>query len=667
MAIYTPTSVLRTIARLSSDFWVGSFRGKALLLGGGAVVFALADIGMQVALNKWNRFFYDGIEGKKLDQIQHAALMFLGLVVLSLVVSNGASYCRQFLMLYWRQSMTAKLMGDWMAGQAFYRMGLMQGADFAVEHRLAEDVRLTVEPIVDLVYGFFSSLVTLVTFAGILWTVGGALDFGGWHIPGFMVFAAVIYAGVVSAFMLLIGRSYAERIRQKSEAEAQFRYELTRVRENAESIALIRGEASETASLNASLGEVVARWNGYIVGWLNLSWVTLAHGLAAPVVPMLLMMPKYLAGQVTLGVVMQTAAAFGTVQGALNWLSSNYSRLAEWYASASRIGELSAFIAVSAASEDDPNRIRLGTSADDHLHFDRVSVRIHNGRTLITDANFAIAPGEMVLVMGPSGTGKSTLLRAVAGLWPWGTGEIRLPRDARVMFQPQRPYLPIGTLRAAVSYPDPPGTFSNEAILEALRLVNLDELAPRIDQSAAWDKLLSGGEQQRLAFARLLLQKPTIAILDEATSALDEANEEQMMELFRHHLVDTAVISVAHRPRMADFHDRQITMRKARRRDAEALGATPVDLGTRTTVWSRMRRALAGMRKPRAGGSDAATAAGGVSQGSAPPSAEGRPPPAPVTASLSNIVDAATPQAIDSAVLLQGKGSVPPRSPRGAG
>jgi len=336
-------------------------------------------------------------------------------------------------------------------------------------------------------------------------------------------------------------------VEQKAAAEADFRYALTRTRENAETIALIGGDDDEQAKLDHSFDALAGRWVNVIGRQTRMIFLAGSNNVLAPVIPLLLGAPKYLAGEISLGDLMQAAAAFTQVQNALNWLSDNSLRLADWFASARRVAALdSAFAQLDRLAEGpEGHAIDLGFSEDGALHLRGLSIAQHDGKVMLADAEVRIRPGEKVLVKGDSGTGKSTLIRAMAGLWPWGSGQILRPRHARIAFMPQRPYIPLGTLRHALDYPHDATPIEPGRTEEMLRACGLDHFIARLDEEENWSGILSGGEQQRLAFARVLLKRPDIIIMDEPTSALDELSQTRMMELLREEVPDSMVLHVA--------------------------------------------------------------------------------------------------------------------------
>lgn len=569
-------------------------RLRSVLLVVVVIALLLIEVGVNFAANLWNRAFFDALEKRAGDEVGTLALLFLLLVAVSAVVSAAAIWFRLNLQVLWRKLVTERMTSSWLGRGAFYRMTVMSGSAEFPEQRIAEDVRLAVEPIVDLASGLTTSVLNLIMFSGVLWVAGGSAVVLGVTVPGAMFFAAVAYAVTVSAAMVLVGGKLARRISARSQSEASYRYALTRVRENAEAIALLRAGDAESRLLVGEFDGVVRRWLDYSRTWSGMTFVISANSLAAAIVPVLLMAPKYLAGEVSLGAVTQVAAAFGTVQAAAGWFTSNFAALSQWYASATRVMEL----ADSIASADDQgvmhSRINIVESPDENVRLDWVAVDLHSGERLIAEANVVIAPGDTTLIEGASGTGKSTLLRAMAGIWPWGSGEVAIPKGRKIMFLPQRPYLPHDTLAGTLAYPGAADAYSKEELTTVLIETGLEDLVVKLDDSepGMWDRQLSGGEQQRLSFARLLLHKPDIAFLDEATSALDEASQVKLMELFLTRLFGTTLVSVAHRPSLSRYHAKRIFLRQ---------DATQVTIAERNaahdTSWQALRQTLQRLRQ----------------------------------------------------------------------
>ena len=547
--------------RLSLGFWSGKTRARAWLLTSAVLFFLLANLGAALAVNRWNKYFFDALEQKNTEAVFLGLGLILALALISAAFAVGLLHARMRLQLRWRQWLARTLISRWLADRHFYQLTIVDTEADNPEARIAEDGRIAIELLVDFSLGVLNALLAAISFIGILWFVGGSLTVAGYSIPGYMVFACIIYSSVTTLGMFLLGRRLVRRVEDKAAGEAQLRYELTRVKDNAENIALVGGDDDERQRLDVTFSDLVQRWLGVIVWQGRMMWLNGANLVLAPVVPLLLGAPKYLSGEMTLGSLMQAATAFMQVQLALNWLADNALRLADWFASSHRVTQLSDAIdrlQASLGPVGQGETITLGESPDDRVYLRDLNIALHDGKLMIDGAEAIVSPGEKILVKGDSGTGKSTLIRAMAGLWPWGSGEILRPAGADIAFMPQRPYFPLGTLRAALLYPHPEQKVPDENIRDILMRCGLEHLISRIDETDQWSALLSGGEQQRLAFARVLIHPPDILIMDEPTSSLDELSQFRMMEYMRDLLPDTMVIHAGHRPGIERFHDREI-------------------------------------------------------------------------------------------------------------
>jgi putative ATP-binding cassette transporter len=553
--------LLRHFFRLSTGYWRGATRREATLFALGLLACLLLVVGTSIVVNRWNKLFFDALQARDTGRLITSIFLIAGLVLVSAILNTVLLQVRMRFQLRWRQWLTRTLVTRWMGARRFYQLSILGLVDNP-EARIAEDGRLSIELFVDFIGGVLNSALTAISFVGVLWFIGGSLEVGGVSIPGYLVIAVVLYSALSSFGMFLLGKPLVEQVELKAGAEADFRYELTRTRENAETIALIGGDDDERERLDKTFGELAGRWIGVIGRQARMMFLTSGNNVLAPVIPLLLGAPKFLSGEMTLGDLMQAAAAFTQVQTALNWLADNSLRLADWFASARRVAALDqAFVRLDhLADGTQGSNIDLGFSDDDSLHICGVTVAQHDGTLMLADAEAHIGPGEKVLVKGDSGTGKSTLIRAMAGLWPWGKGQILRPRNAQIAFMPQRPYFPLGTLREAINYPAEGHQPDDAQIKEMLEICGLGHFADRIDEEQSWGSLLSGGEQQRLAFARVALKAPDIIIMDEPTSALDELSQAQMMELLRDRLPKSMVIHVAHRPGLERYHDREIQL-----------------------------------------------------------------------------------------------------------
>jgi putative ATP-binding cassette transporter len=548
-------------------------------------------------MNVWSRDIFNALERKDGPAVSTQALIFVPLMITIVALAIVAVYGRMTIQRKWRAWVTDHLVGKWLANGRYYQLDLVTGDHQNPEGRIGEDARIATDAPVDFVVGIVSAAVTAVTFVAVLWIVGGDLTLGTPEepivIPGFLVIAAVIYALITSTAVMLVASRFVAVSERVNQSEAEFRYALTRVRENGESIALLGGEREERAGLRQGLAAVILQWRNLCHQHMRYTLVSNTHMLVAPVITLVLCAPKYVAGTMTLGEVMQAAAAFVQVQSAFNWLLDNYPRLAGWAASARRVGSLLASIDhLEAAGLPGASRaITRIEHEDPAFRLQNLSVELDDGTVVVKDADVIIQPGERVLLVGESGTGKTTLTRAIAGLWPWGQGNIAIPHGAKMVLMPQRPYIPLGPLRRAATYPLSPADAPDGTVRELMDTVGLGYLIEHLDEEAPWNRTLSGGECQRLAFVRLMLHQPDIVVMDEATSALDPSSQERLMTLLGERLPHTAVVSIAHRPELEAFHHRKLVFERrpggSRLVGDSVLLPPPTGLFRRIAAWLR--------------------------------------------------------------------------------
>ena len=451
-------------------------------------------------------------------------------------------------------------------------MQLLGDAADNPDQRIAEDVKQFIDGgpssigILSIGLGLLNSIVTLASFVVILWTLSATAPlhlFGSvWAIPGYLVWAALLYAVLGTVLTHLVGWPLVSLNFQQQQYEADFRFNLVRVRENSEQIALLEGERAEEARLLDRFGRVVANWRLIMTRTKQLTFLTASYSQASVVFPFIVGSPAYFAGAVQLGGLMQTASAFGSVQTALSFFINVYRGLAEWRAVIERLDGFDRSVAAARALAVTPPVIAVAPGEAAAVTFKDLAVRLPNGVPLVNASDISIGLGDRVLVSGPSGSGKSTLFRALAGIWPFGSGTIMVPKNAKVMMLPQRPYFPIAPLAAAVAYPAEPGTFDNARVAELIAAVGLPALASRIDEEAHWNRMLSLGEQQRLGIARAILHAPDYLFLDEATASLDEPAEAALYKLLEQRLGAATIVSIGHRSTLAAFHRRRLAFNR---------------------------------------------------------------------------------------------------------
>jgi putative ATP-binding cassette transporter len=567
-------SQMAKVWRLSTPYFQSEDKWKARAMLAAIVALNLAGVYLLVLYNDWYRLFYDALENKNqpVFWVQLGRFTYIAFAMIILAVYKF--YLTQLLEIRWRAWMTGHYLERWLANRAYYHLELARFAEPAAgaitappdnpDQRIQEDLNLFTTYTISLSMGLLNAVVTLVSFVGILWGLSGefAFHFNGseYVIPGFMVWMAVLYCAAGSVITHYIGRPQIALNFQQQRYEADFRHHMVRVREYSESIALDKGEAVERKQLDLRFSSVLANYLALLKAQKRLIWFNSFFGQAAVVFPFIVAAPRFFSGAIQLGTLMQISSAFGRVQDSLSWFVDNYSSLAAWRATADRLTSFEDNIRAREAGQAASGAAHTGS--DSSLETSGLQLALPGGAVLLDGLNLKADPGDSVLVKGPSGSGKSTLFRAFAGIWPFARGQVALPANS--MFIPQKPYFPEGPLRDALAYPQPATDYTDVALQQALTDALLPQLANRLDESNAWGQKLSGGEQQRLAVARVLLKKPRWIFADEATSALDEEAEGQIYQklLAQTRQAGGALVSIAHRPAVAKFHETRWELEK---------------------------------------------------------------------------------------------------------
>jgi putative ATP-binding cassette transporter len=577
---------LRDAWRLARPYFTRSGeRRSAWALLAAVIAMRLVLVGMEVVLSFWNNAFFTSLQEKDWNSFINLLLFwkvteggwilpgFCGVAVVYIVIAVYRIYLTQWLQIRWRRWMTRHFLDEWLADRAYYRISLIAPSDersaLGIENpdqRIAEDLRAFigdgvagVRGILFLGIDLLSNVVSLVSFIAILWSLSGPLTVLGFTIQGYMVWVALIYAIAGTVATHYVGRPLVLLNFRKQRVEADFRFSLVRLRENTEGVALSRGEEEEKRGLLVRFEALAVNWWELMQRYKLLTALTAGYGQVASVFPIVVAAPRYFAGLVPLGALTQTAGAFGQVQGAMSWFVDSYADIASWRATVERLATF--YRAIEAARGAAGEGVHLTSGTGPGYSLQHATLALPDGAALLQDADLTLRPGESVVISGRSGSGKSTLFRALAGIWPFGRGEVRRPAGG-TLFLPQRPYIPLGTLRHVVSYPAPADAYTEASVREVLDAVGLGALAGRLDEEASWGQQLSGGEQQRLALARALLARPDWLFLDEATASLDPEGEVSLYRLLRERLPATTIISIAHRPAVGEFHDRRLVFQR---------------------------------------------------------------------------------------------------------
>ena len=558
-------STLAIVWRIAAPYFRSEDRLAGRVLLAAVIGIELSLVLINVLLNQWNNRFYNTLQEKNWDGFVREIGIFCLLAAFYIALSVYQLYLNQWLQIRWRRWMTTTYLGEWLHNANYYRMQLKGDAADNPDQRISDDVKLFVDQTLNIGVGLLSAVVTLASFVVILWglSADSPLHISGheFAIPGYLVWGALLYAIFGTALTQWIGSPLVNLNFQQQRYEADFRFNLVRVRENSEQIALLQGESAERERLSERFRRVIDNWYAIMQRTKRLTAFTASYSQAAVVFPYVLVAPAFFADKIQLGGMMQTASAFSSVQQSLSFFVSTYRTLAEWRAVIARLDGFEMSIASAAALATSADSIDVVSSTGgDKIDLNQLLVKLPNGTPLVSADGFSIRGNERTLVTGPSGAGKSTLFRAIAGVWPFGNGSISIPPKATVMMLPQRPYFPVGSLKAAIVYPAEVSAFSSDRVRDVLISVGLPQLASRLEESAHWNRMLSLGEQQRLGLCRALLHAPQYLFLDEATASLDEPSEARLYHLLEAKLPTTTIVSIGHRSTLKAFHQRNVAL-----------------------------------------------------------------------------------------------------------
>jgi vitamin B12/bleomycin/antimicrobial peptide transport system ATP-binding/permease protein len=554
-------SSLAVIWRLAVPYFRSEDRWPGRILLGAMIAIQLAMVAATVILNTWYNFFYNTLQDHDWTGFVRAILYFCAIATVYTVLVVYQTYLNYWLQIRWRRWMTQTYLRQWLNTANHYRMQLLGDAADNPDQRIADDLQSFTSSTLSLGLGLLDACVTLVSFVVILWRLSedAPLELLGTNIHGYLVWAALVYAIIGTWLTHLIGWRLTPLNFQQQRFEADFRFNLVRSRENAEQIASLHGEAAERERLFDRFSLVVSNWIAIMQRQKKLMFFTQSYGQAATIFPYVMVAPVYFAGKMQLGGIMQTGQAFDRVQNALSYFVTAYRSIAEYLAVVARLEGFEKAIEAGRSAALTPPVVEVLPQADAKaIAVERLAVQLPKGDPLLNAEHLSFTSGDQVLITGPSGAGKSTLFRAIAGIWPFGSGRVTVPADAKIMLVPQRPYFPVATLASAITYPARAGTFDDAQLSDALAAVGLPRLASQLNEEGHWNRMLSHGEQQRLAMARALLHAPDYLLLDEATACLDEPAEAQLYRMLQERLKGTAIISIGHRSTLAAFHRRQV-------------------------------------------------------------------------------------------------------------
>jgi vitamin B12/bleomycin/antimicrobial peptide transport system ATP-binding/permease protein len=563
---------LRDVWFLSAPYFSSEERWSARGLLGIILVMNFSLVGLSVVLNFWSGAFMNALQSKDAAGFAHLLLTweaspegflgimpgFVAIATAYIAIAIYRTYLRQLLQIRWRRWLTARLQTSWLTDRAYYRLQLQNSASTTPDNpdqRIADDAGDFVDSALVLGLDFISKVVSIFSFVSILWALSGPARIFGITIPGYMVWVALIYSIAGTLLTQWVGYPLVRLNVARQRVEADFRFALVRLRENAEGVALYGGEADEARTLVQRFASIYENWRRIMTRTKALNGLIAGYEQVASIFGIVVAAPRYFAGQISFGQVSRVAGAFGEVQEAMSWIVNRYGDLADWAATVERLATFQHTLEEAHKAAAAGIAATVGTGPD--LVVRNLRLNLPDGTTLVENGALHIQGGSGTVIRGPSGAGKSTLFRALAGIWPFGGGVVERPAGT-VLFLPQRPYIPLGTLRRALSYPADVDAYPDAEAHAALTDAGLAALIPELDLDSHWAQRLSGGEQQRLALARALLTRPDWLFLDEATASLDPAAEADLYRILRERLPQTTVVSIAHRPEVIGPQDQQI-------------------------------------------------------------------------------------------------------------
>lgn len=556
---------IKNVWKLTKSYWQSEEKRKAFSLLGAIIFLTLGVVYMLVQLNSWNNAFYNALQNYQSEAIFAELMRFTWLAFIYIILAVYSYYLQQVLVVNWRRWLTNRYIDEWMKNKTYYRLQMFGVGTDNPDQRISEDVRLFVEMTIKFSIGILKALCTLISFVFILWNLSGPLDFKianiNIHVEGYLVWVALAYSILGTWITHLVGRKLVGLNFVQQRYEADFRFSMMRMRENSESVAFYGGETQESGVFKQRFSLLLDNFWHIIKKQKQLVWINSGYSQIAIIFPFVVTIPRYLTKQITLGGLMQISTAFGRVQDSLSYFVDMYASIAEWQAVVDRLTGFGLHMQ-EVHSENPQINLEREVAKDNKIIMENLEVGLPNGRVILNNVSVTLNPGTNVLIKGLSGSGKSTLLRAIAGIWPYVRGKIILPVRDDIMFIPQKPYLPLGTLREAVLYP---GTQSrdNTELAILMNECHIGYIIKDLDIIADWSHVLSVGEQQRLAFVRTLIYKPKWLFLDEATSALDEETEAAMYKLVAKNLPQTTFVSVGHRSSVNKFHGLEMYLEKS--------------------------------------------------------------------------------------------------------